>query len=88
MEKDRENNILRVLTELKVEREVKIGKKTTLLLLGEDLEFKKIKLSKLKENDYIIFVYQGGSKTKVLSAIKVLVVPQELIEGLRAEKLK
>ncbi len=91
VEVDNEESFLRVLTELKTEKIVEVKRNTRKLILTENnFEFERTRFSKIKENDYIIFVYrqEAGEEKKRISAYKILIIPQELIEGLRAEKLK
>ena len=92
LEIDKKNYFLRVLTELKTEKLVDIEKKTKQLVLQEkSFEFKRTRFfSKIKEGDYVIFVYrqeQAKEKERV-SAYKILIIPQELVEALRAAKVK
>ena len=91
LEVDKKESSLRVLTELKTEKKVNVKRNTRQLILTEkNFEFKRTRFSKIKENDYIIFVYkqEAGEEKEEITAYKVLIIPQELIEGLRANKLK
>ncbi len=92
VEIDKKNYSLRVVTDLKKEIIVDVEKKTRQYLLEKGKKgysFERIGFSKIKENDSIIFVYkkQGLETKDRVSATRVLIIPQELLEGLRAEKV-
>ena len=94
VEVNKKEYLLRILTELKTEKFVDIERKTRQLILVKDkegnFEFSRTRFSKIKENDYIIFVYKQaqGKEEERVSVDKVLIIPQEFIEGLRADKVK
>jgi len=70
---------------------VRTGRRTNMLILQEDqedFEFVKTRFSKIKENDKIIFSFFSTAEADLEDVFsqELLLIPQELLEKLRADK--
>ncbi len=90
IEIEQKKKFLRFLNSAKKEMKAILTSKTKLLLLTDEkgFEFKRIRISKVKEGDYLIVVYKLKKEEDEISPSKVLIVPQELIERLHSGKIK
>lgn len=88
-EVDSKGNFIRFLNTTKKEVTANINRKTKLLLLTDEekFDFENVRISKLKEGDYIALVYKVEQEGEEINASKILIIPQELIEKFHSEKV-
>lgn len=91
MEVREDDDSLLVIDDIGEQIIVRTGRRTNMLILQEDqedFEFVKTRFSKIKENDKIIFSFFSTAEADLEDVFsqELLLIPQELLEKLRADK--